>query len=78
MTSRGAKKKDVDDVVWEFSNAGFANIERVAILDLKKGWLVKEDSVETVEIDGKSDFRKSDRIRIDAKIVVSYHTFKNK
>lgn len=36
MTSRGAKKKDVDDVVWEFSNAGFANIERVAILDLKK------------------------------------------
>lgn len=78
MTSRGAKKRDVDDVTWEFSNAGFKNIEKTAIPDLKKGWLIKEDSVEMVEIDGKSDFKKSDRIRIDAKIVVSYHTFKKR
>lgn len=76
ITSRGAKRKDVDDISWEFSNAGFVNIERIAIPDLSKGWLVKEDSVESVEIDGKTDFRKSDLIRIDAKIVVRYHTFK--
>ena len=76
ITSRGSKRKDVDDITWEFSNAGFVNIERIAIPDLSKGWLVKEDSVESVEIDGKTDFRKSDLIRIDAKIVVRYHTFK--
>ena len=76
ITSRGAKRKDVDDISWEFSNAGFVNIERIAIPDLSKGWLVKEDSVESVEIDGKTDFHKSDLIRIDAIIVVRYHTFK--
>lgn len=78
ISSREAKRKDVDDITWEFSHAGFVNIERIAISDLRKGWLVKEDSVEKVEINGKSDYRKKDKIRIDAAVVVYYHTFKNK
>ena len=78
ISSREAKRKDVDDITWEFSHAGFVNIERIAISDLIKGWLVKEDSVEKVEINGKSDYRKKDKIRIDAAVVVYYHTFKNK
>lgn len=78
ISSREAKRKDVDDITWEFSHAGFVNIERIAISDLSKGWLVKEDSVEKVEINGKSDYRKTDKIRIDAAVVVYYHTFKNK
>lgn len=77
LTSRGAKRMDIEDVVWEFSNAGFRNIHREAIPDLTKGWLVKEDSVEKVAIDGKTDFKKSDRFRLDAQIVISYHVFKN-
>lgn len=77
MTSKSAKRLDVDDVVWEFSNAGFQNIYREAIPDLTKGWLVKEDSVERIAINGRTDYKKSERFRLDAKIVISYHTFKN-
>ncbi|MCH5253958.1 MAG: hypothetical protein J1F41_03465 [Lachnospiraceae bacterium] len=78
LTSREAKKKDIGDVVWEFTNAGFVNIDKIAIPDLKKGWLVKEDSVDSLTINGKKDFRKTDKIRIDAQIAISYHTFKDK
>ena len=77
LTSKSAKRMDIDDVVWEFSNAGFRNIHREAIPDLIKGWLVKEDSVENVKIDGKTDYKKSNRVRLDAQIVISYHIFKN-
>ena len=77
LTTRSAKRMDIEDVAWEFSNAGFKNIHREAIPDLTKGWLVKEDSVERVAIDGKTDFKKNDRFRLDAQIVISYHVFKN-
>ena len=76
LTSRNAKRMDIDDVVWEFDNAGFKNIYREAIPDLTKGWLIKEDSVERVMIDGRTDFKKRERFRLDARIVISYHTFK--
>ena len=77
LTTRGAKRMDIEDVAWEFSNAGFKNIHREAIPDLTKGWLVKEDSVEKIAIDGRTDFKKNDRFRLDAQIVISYHIFKN-
>lgn len=78
LTSRSAKRRDIEDVVWEFSSAGFEHIEKRAIPDLKTGWIVKEDSVEIVTIDGKSDFKRSDKTRIDAHVVISYHVFKSK
>jgi len=76
LTSRNAKRMDIEDVVWEFSNAGFRNIRREAIADLKKGWLIKEDSVEKIAIDGKTDYKKKERFRLDANIVIRYHIFK--
>ncbi len=78
LTSKEADGMDVEDVVWEFTNAGFINIDKIAMPDLVKGWIVKEDSVEVVEIDGKDNFRKSDRIKINAHIIIRYHTFSNK
>lgn len=77
LTSKSAKRLDIDDVVWEFGNMGFQNIYREAIPDLTKGWLVKEDSVERIAINGRTDYKKSERFRLDSKIVISYHTFKN-
>ena len=76
FTSKYAKRMDIDDVVWEFGNLGFRNIYREEIPDLTKGWFVKEDSVEKVAINGRTDFKKSEHFRLDAKIVISYHTFK--
>ncbi len=78
LTAREAKRMDIDDVVWEFTNAGFENIEKIPIADLKTGWLNREDSVESVTIDGKSGFKKSDRINVAAHIIIRYHVFKNK
>ena len=46
--------------------------------DLKIGWIVKEDTVDSLTIDCKNDFRRTGRLRIDAHIAISYHTFKNK
>lgn len=78
ITSKAAKRRDIEDVMWEFTSAGFENVEKLAIPDLKKGWIVKEDSVENITIDGKTDFKKSDRICVNAKVVISYHVFKGK
>lgn len=78
LTSKTAKGKNIDDVEQAFSNAGFVNIERRVIFDLTIGWIVKENSVEAVTINGESNFRKTDTIRLDSHIVISYHTFKNK
>lgn len=78
LTSRGARKKQVRDVIEQFQSAGFVYIEERVLSDLSMGWLVKDESVERVEIDGKNDYRRSDKIRLDAHIIVTYHTFKNK
>ena len=77
LTSRSAMHMSIDEVAWKFTKVGFMNIHREAIPDLITGWLVKKYSVEKVAIDGRTDFKKSDRFRLDAKIVISYHVFKN-
>ncbi|WP_036978685.1 hypothetical protein [Pseudobutyrivibrio sp. MD2005] len=78
ITSKSAKRRDIDDVMWEFTSAGFENVEKLAIPDLKKGWIVKEDSVEAITINGRTDFKKSDKICVNANVVISYHVFKSK
>lgn len=78
MTSRNAKKKQIADVVEMLRDAGFVNIEQTVIRDLSTGWIVKDGSVESISIDGRSDFKRGERIRLDAHIVISYHTYKKK
>lgn len=77
LTSKRAKHKHIDNVITQFRNAEFQNLYKQKIPDLKTGWLVKENSVEKVTINGKENYKRRDQFRIDAKIVISYHTFKN-
>lgn len=78
LTSRAAKHKDIDDVVEVYVHSGFVNIEKHPIFDLAKGWFVKNGAVETVAIDGRTDFKRNERIRLDAHIIIGYHAFKQK
>lgn len=57
--------------------AGFFNIERVAKYDLINGWLTKENSVESISINGLKDFRKKDKFYSNADICIIYHAKKN-
>lgn len=75
LTAREAKKKNIQEVVEKFSNAGFVNIEQVKILDLTTGWLIKDGSVDTITIDGLDSF-KNKKFRLDARIKIRYHTFR--
>ena len=61
-----------------FYQSGFNNVSSFKITDLRTGWLVKDGSVEAVSIEDRSDYERNEKFRLDAHIVISYHTFKNK
>ena len=67
--------KTYQDVMTRFKQAGFTNIETKAQEDLITGWIAKEDEVDKVAIDGKTDFGASDDFDPAAKVVIAYHAF---
>lgn len=67
--------KDYHEVVSELEDDGFTNIITEPVDDLITGWINKEVEVETVEIDGDTEFSNGSRYLPDSKIVVTYHTF---
>lgn len=50
LTTRSAKRMDIEDVAWEFSNAGFKNIYREAISDLKRDGLSKKTPLKRLQL----------------------------
>ena len=73
----GFKGKDYSVVINDLKDAGFTNIELSPIPDLVTGWVTKDGEVESVSVDGNSDFSKGDRFSKDSKIRVDYHTFED-
>lgn len=67
--------KDYHEVVSELEDDGFTNIITEPVDDLITGWINKEGEVETVEIDGDTEFSNGSRYLPDSKIVVTYHAF---
>ena len=57
------------------TDAGFTNIRFEKQEDLITGWIIKDGSVESVTINGESDFTDNTSYRIDAEVVIIYHTF---
>lgn len=62
----------------ELENAGFINIDLMAEEDLVTGWITKDGSIERISINGDNDFDDYSYFPVDAKIVITYHTFKDK
>lgn len=72
----GVKGKDRSDVSKLFSDAGFGDIRLQAEPDLVKGWLTKENTVKSIEINGSADYKTGVKFPVDSEIVIIYHTFK--
>lgn len=65
-------------VVEQLRNLGFTNIQLLRTDDLINGWITKEGSIDSITINGNSDFSETDSFRYDVPIVIVVHTFKGK
>lgn len=64
------------DVIEEFENAGFINVTTIVEYDIVIGWLTDDGKVKSVTINGEKEFDSYDEYRLDAEVVVTYHTLK--
>lgn len=76
LTSKEAKGMNYLDVIDEFENAGFVNVTTVAEYDIVTGWLTDDGEVKSVTINGEKKFDSYDEYRLDAEVVITYHTLK--
>lgn len=76
FASSRAKGKNYMDVIAAFHSAGFCYIETRVIYDLVFGWLKKDGSVEQISINDCTKYETSTFFRLDAKIIIAYHTFR--
>jgi hypothetical protein len=60
------------DVETALRNAGFTNVKTAILYDIVWGW-TSEGEVESVSINGKTDFTKGNVFKKDAEIVITYH-----
>ena len=69
--------QNYEDIVQIFKSIGFQNINPVGNDDLVLGILNKEGTVESVTINGNSNFEEGDWFPAHAIIKITYHTFSN-
>lgn len=70
------KGKHGKNVAQQFRMAGFVNVDEIIIRDLTFGWLKKDGQIDSVMIDDDNRYEADTPFRIDAKVVVTFHTFK--
>lgn len=63
------------DVVADFEDNGFTNIQTEAIDDLVVGWLTEDGEVEDVSVDGDIDYPADKWYSSDVEVIIRYHTF---
>ena len=66
------------DVVAQLKSRGFTNIRLQRANDLVTGWVDKEGTLDSISINGNSNFSASDKFQYDDEIVIVVHTFKKK
>ncbi|MEW4355151.1 DUF4839 domain-containing protein [Streptococcus pneumoniae] len=76
ITSENIHKQNYKTIVNQLEDAGFTNVKVEKIEDLITGLLKKDGQIESVSINGDTDFTKGSEYAKDAKITVTYHTFK--
>jgi DNA-directed RNA polymerase subunit RPC12/RpoP len=67
--------RDYKDVVSDFEDNGFINIETEKLEDLITGWLTKDGEVESVSVDGDADYSAHGWYPNDVEVIITYHTF---
>ena len=74
-----AKEMSYQEVVNSFKDAGFTNVKLETKYDIITGWLTKDGEIESISINGKKEYDSYDKVRLDAEIIITYHTYrKNK
>lgn len=77
LTSKEAKGMDYLEVIEAFEDAGFTNVIAEIEYDIITGWLTDDGEVKSVTINGEKKFDAYDEYRLDAEVVVTYHTLKS-
>lgn len=77
LTSKDAKGMNYEDVIEEFENAGFINISVNVEYDIITGWIINDGEVKSITINGDSKYDYYDKYRLDAEIVITYHTLRS-
>lgn len=63
------------DIVAEFTEAGFQNFEYEVLDDIIFGIITQDGDVESISINGDSDFDTDTLFPIDAVVSITYHTY---
>lgn len=71
----GVNYKEVEE---KFREMGFTDIICVPKENLIFGWINKEGETEEISVNGDNKFYKGDIFSKNAKVVINYHSFKNK
>lgn len=69
------KGRDYQDVIGDFEEHGFTNIQTEEIDDLITGWLTKEGEVEDVAVNGDTDYSADKWVDADSEVLIRYHVF---
>ena len=77
LTSKDAKGMNYKDVVKEFENDGFTNIRINVEYDIITGWIIEDGEVKSVTINGNSKYDYYDEYRLDAEVMITYHTLRS-
>ncbi len=77
LSSKEAKGKNYEIVAKQFINEGFVNLKFNIEYDIITGWFTENGEIESVTINGDKKFSENDVYRIDAEIVITYHTYKS-
>jgi uncharacterized lipoprotein YehR (DUF1307 family) len=69
------KGSDYHEVINVFKEQGFKNIKTKKLEDLITGWITKDGEVESVSVDGNTDYSADDWYPNNVEVVITYHTF---
>lgn len=76
--SNAQKGRDYQEVYKQFEKKGFTNIQFEVLDDLVTGWLTKDGEVESVSVDGDTDYSSDKWYPADVEVIITYHTFPGK
>ena len=76
LISKDAKGMNYLKVIEEFEETGFTDVTTIVEYDIVTGWLNDDGEVKSVTINGDKKFGYYDEFRLDAEVVVTYHTLK--
>ena len=73
VSAKDAKGQNYEDVVQLFKEAGFGNIELQVDYDIVFGFLAKENTIESITVNGDKKFSEGYTYSVDVPVVITYH-----